>query len=43
VLIDARCTLDKDAWENAGWIVQSPGRPAETGSSWLTGISATCG
>jgi len=43
VLIDARCTLDKDAWEDAGWIVRSPGRSSETGSSSLAGISAICG
>jgi UDPglucose 6-dehydrogenase len=43
VLIDARCTLDKDAWQNAGWTVQSPGRPSEAGSSRLTGTTALCG
>ena len=40
VLIDARCTLDRDAWEEAGWTVQSPGRPSEAGSSQLTGVTA---
>ena len=44
VLIDARCTLDKDAWQQAGWMVQSPGRPSsEARGSWLTDITALCG
>jgi UDPglucose 6-dehydrogenase len=43
VLIDARCTLDKDAWEDAGWTVHSPGRSSTYGSHWETGINALCG
>jgi UDPglucose 6-dehydrogenase len=43
VLIDARCTLDKGAWEEAGWMIHSPGRPSEAGSSRLTGVAALRG
>ncbi len=28
VLIDARCTLDRAAWQAAGWTVLVPGRPS---------------
>jgi UDPglucose 6-dehydrogenase len=44
VLIDARCTLDHDAWEDAGWTILSPGRSAELGGFPLAGIdNALCG
>jgi UDPglucose 6-dehydrogenase len=43
VLIDARCTLDKDGWEDAGWMVLAPGRSAEPGSSRVAETNTLCG